>query len=134
MISDGDVRVAGESGKGDFSLVPERRELALIGLEGEARLVVGGLWHVIRGHESRVAIESHLIECDLRLLSIGVAQHALIIALHRVDRELSLRQICFRIIECNLELTRIKPVQNLPSCHTLIVADVNALYDAGDIR
>ncbi len=70
---------------------------------------------------------------NLRLLSVDVAQHAPVVVLHGVDGKRGLRQIGLRILECDLELLRIEPVQHLSDGHMLVVADVNVLHDAGDI-
>ena len=81
----------------------------------------------------RVAIVVDLIEIDLRLLGGDVAQHALIILLHRLDRQRGLRQIGLGVVERDLELTRIEPIKNLAGLDVLVVRDGDLLHDSGHV-
>ena len=80
-----------------------------------------------------VAIVIGLIEIDLRLLRRGVAQHALVILLHRLDRQRGLRQIGLGVVERDLELPRIEPIENLAGFDLLVVLHVDVLDDARDV-
>lgn len=79
------------------------------------------------------AVEVRLIEIDLRLLGRGVAQHALIVLLHRIKRGRDLRQIGCGVVDGDLELPGIETIENLPRRHILIVGDLDVLHDAGDV-
>jgi hypothetical protein len=74
-----------------------------------------------------------LIEVDLRLLRRGVAHHPLVVLLHRLDRHGDLRQIGLGIVERDLELPRVQPVQNLAGFDLLIVLHRHVLDDARHI-
>ena len=108
-------------------------KLALVVVERVARLIVDGLGDRGAAQQHGVAVEVDLIEVDLRLLRGGVAHHALVVLLHRLDRQRGLRQIGLGVVERDLELTRIEPIEHLPGVDVLIVLDRDVLHDARDI-
>ena len=133
VVGRGDVRIAAELGELHFRLLLQRGELALVVFERVARLIEHRLRYRGAFQQHGVAIVVCLIEVDLRLLRGDVAQHALVILLHRVDRHRDLREIGLGVVERDLELTRIQPVENLPGFDVLIVLDRDVLHDARDV-
>ena len=73
------------------------------------------------------------IENDLRLLGGDIAQHALVILLHGIDGQCRLGQIGFGVVESDLILAGIEPVQHLAGTDALVVRNVDHLNDAGDV-
>ena len=130
MFGDREVRIAAELGELHLRLLVQGGELALVVVERVARLVVNGLGHSGTAQQHGIAVVIDLIEVDLRLLSSGVAHHALVVLLHRLDRQRGLRQIGLGVVERDLELAGIEPIEHLPGGDVLIVLNRNILNDA----
>ena len=129
----GDVRIAGQARELHLGLSAQGLELALVGCQGEFRLVVGRLGHRALADQHRVAIKILLIEIDLRLLGRNVALHALVVSLHQFNRQANLGEIGLGVIESDLVLARTKSIEHLAGGNVLIVGHVDLLDDAGDI-
>jgi hypothetical protein len=86
MIGDGNVGIATELRQLNLRLLLLGLELALIGGEREAGLIVHQLRDTLALHQSCVSVEGHLVQRDLSLLGINVAQHPLVVLLHGLDR------------------------------------------------
>ena len=108
-------------------------KLAFVVVERVARLIVYGLGNSGTAQQHGIAVEVDLIEVDLCLLRGGVAHHALVVLLHRLDRQRGLRQIGLGVVERDLELTRIESIEHLSGGDVLIVLNRNILNDARDI-
>ena len=131
MLRHHDVRIAAEPGELHLRLLARGGELALVVFQRVVRLVVVRLRDGIAVQERGGAVGIELVEIDLRRLRGGVADHALVVLLHRLDRQRRLRQISLGIVDRDLELARIEPVKHLPGRDVLVIRDVDVLDDAG---
>ncbi len=130
MLRGGNVRISGEPRELHLRLLSQGFELALVGLEREARLVVIGPGNGLGPHQRGETVIVRLIELDQRLLRSDVAQHATVILLHRVDGQRHLCKVGPGAVESDLELPRIEAIQNLASRDTLVLRDVDLPDDA----
>ncbi len=125
--------IAAELGKLHLCLLAQGRKFALVVVERVVRLVVYGLGNRGGAQQHGVAVEVDLIEIDLRLLRGGVAQHALVVFFHGLNRQRRLRQIGLGVVERDLELARIEPIEDLSGGDVLIVLHRDVLHDAGNV-
>ncbi len=132
-LLNGNGRIAGEPRELHLRLLAQRLQRALVGDEREVRLVVAGLGNRAAMHQRGVAFVGGAIHVDLRLLRIDVAQHALVVLLHRVDGERDLGEVGLGIVERDLELPGIETVEDLARRHVLVVDDVDLLHNAGNV-
>ena len=110
------VGIAAEPGELHLRLLLQRGELARVGFERVARSGRSWPWKRNRSRTSvAYAIVVSLIEFGLRLLRSDVAQHALVVLLHRFDRQRRLRQIGLDVVERDLELLRIDRKSTSPA-------------------
>ena len=113
MLRGLDIGIAAELRQLRRRLLTQRLELALVVEQRVLRLIVYRLRDGAGMQQHVAAIEIGLVEIDLRLLGGDIAQHVLVVLLHGVDRERGLRQIGLGIVERDLKLTRIDPVEDL---------------------
>ena len=133
MLGDGDIGITVEPGELDLCLLTKRFELALVGLESGLRLIINRLRDGVAVQQHHIAVVVGLIQPDLRLFGGDIAEHAFVVLLHRVDDQPSLRQVGLGVVERNLKLPGIEPVQHLPGPDALVIRDFHALDDAGNI-
>ena len=69
----------------------------------------------------------------MRLLRGDIAQHALVVRFIESIVSADLRQIGLGVVERDLELARIEPVEHLPGVDVLVVVYRDVLDDAGDV-
>ena len=122
------IGIAGEPGELHGGLLAQGFELVLVGSERKPRLIVVGLGNDVAPHERCKAVVVCLIQFDLRLLGCDVAQHALVVLLHRFDGQCRLRKIGLRIVERDLELPGIDPEQNIDRLDELVFMDVDRTH------
>ena len=87
MLGGGDVGIAGELRELNLRLLLQGLQFALIGREGVAGLVVRRLCDAFAAHQGGVSVIGGLVERDLGLLDIDVAQHPFVVFLHGFDRQ-----------------------------------------------
>ena len=125
MLRDVEIRIAAEPGELDLRKLTQRFELALVAIEGEVRLVVGGLSDGVGLQQRRIAGERGLIQFDLRLLRGNVLLHAHVVLLHCLQRQRGLRQTGLGIVQRDLELPRVDAEQYIAGLDRLAFTHID---------
>ena len=134
MLGDRNVRIAVELGQLDLRLLLQRDELVLVQLQCVSRLVVKRAGHVVVLDQRRIPIIGDLIELDLRLLRVDIAQGHFVVGLHRFNRQSGCTQIGGGAVERDLKRQQVELKQQVAGLDGLALVDVDRGDHAGHIR